>query len=102
MVLDNLALRAPLRSCVRGVTVVTTALGEERSGMTVSSFTSVSLDPPMVLVCLNKTSAGKPSYTHDLVMRSGVFAVSMLATGQELVSDRFAGRDPSAAIDRFE
>ena len=84
-----------MRNWVAGVTIVTTAHGAERAGMTVSSFTSVSLNPPTVLVCLNKET-----YAHDLVMRSDVYAVSMLALGQQELSNRFAGLDPTVT-DRF-
>src|SRR5215813_10824740 len=85
-----------MRQWATGVTVVTSVLGEERGGMTVSSFTSVSLEPPTVLVCLNKKS-----YCHDLVHRSGVYAVSMLGLGQDALANRFAGLDPTV-FDRFE
>lgn len=96
MTIDSKALRMAMRQWVTGVTIVTTAHGEERAGMTVSSFTSVSLEPPTVLVCLNKTT-----YTHTLVLQSGVFAVSLLGTGQGGLSNRFAGLEPGVT-DRFE
>jgi len=96
MAVDSKALRMTMRQWATGVTVVTTVAGDERAGMTVSSFTSVSLEPPTVLVCLNKES-----YAHALVKRSGIFAISMLGVGQEALSDRFAGLDP-AVTDRFE
>ena len=54
-------------------------------GMTVNSFTSVSLDPPMVLVCL-----GAESPRSQAIIDSGRFAVSMLAADQENVSNHFA------------
>jgi flavin reductase (DIM6/NTAB) family NADH-FMN oxidoreductase RutF len=78
-----------MRQWVTGVTVVTSMADGFRGGMTVSSFTSVSLEPPTVLVCLNKIT-----YTHKLVEKAGVYAVSMLSSGQEDVSNRFAGFDP--------
>jgi flavin reductase (DIM6/NTAB) family NADH-FMN oxidoreductase RutF len=96
MAVDSNALRMTMRRWATGVTVVTTVAGNERAGMTVSSFTSVSLEPPTVLVCLNKES-----YVHRLVKQSGIFAISMLGVGQEVISNRFAGLDP-AASDRFE
>ncbi len=97
MTVDSTMLRHTMRRWATGVTVVTTVAGEERSGMTVSSFTSVSLEPPTVLVCLNKDT-----YTHTLVQRSGVYAISMLAAGQEMLSNRFAGLDPLTNEDRFQ
>ncbi len=96
MAVDSEMLRLTMRQWSTGVTVVTTVAGGERAGMTVSSFTSVSLEPPLVLVCLNKGA-----YAHDLVMRSGVYAISMLGVGQEWLSNRFAGLEPNV-VDRFE
>src|SRR5450432_3977505 len=95
MPLDASALRMTMRQWVTGVTIVTTVAGDERAGMTVSSFTSVSLEPPTVLVCLNKDS-----YAHGMVKKSGVFAISMLSSGQHALSNRFAGFDPTIS-DRF-
>lgn len=53
--------------------------------MTVSAFTEVSLDPPLVLVC-----ADKASNTQPFIEKSGVFAVNILARDQQELSDRFA------------
>src|SRR5258706_3363506 len=96
MAIDSATLRATMRQWSTGVTVVTTAWNGERAGMTVSSFTSVALEPPTVLVCLNKET-----YCHTLVDKSGVYAVSMLGAGQEALSNRFAGFDPTIT-DRFD
>ena len=96
MAIDSTVLRATMRQWATGVTVVTTVDGEQRGGMTVSSFTSVSLEPPTVLVCLNKDA-----FCYGMVQRSGVFAVSMLGVGQSALSNRFAGFDPDV-VDRFE
>ncbi|MEP7288061.1 MAG: flavin reductase family protein [Chloroflexota bacterium] len=96
MTVDSAILRATMRQWATGVTIVTTVWEGEYAGMTVSSFTSVSLEPATVLVCLNKES-----YSHELVQKSGVFAISMLGTGQDAISNRFAGFDPTVT-DRFE
>ncbi len=85
-----------MRQWATGVTIVTSAFENVRGGMTVSSFTSVSLEPPTVLVCLNKKT-----FTHDLVARSGVYAICLLSAGQEALSNRFAGLEPQVS-DRFE
>jgi len=89
MSVDPAALRQVMRQWVAGVTVVTSVHEGKRGGMTVSSFTSVALDPPTVLVCLNKST-----YTHGLVSTSGVLAISMLSADQAPISNRFAGMDP--------
>lgn len=82
-------LRDTLRLWASGVSVVTTASSERRSGMTVSAFNSLSIDPPLVLVCLHKDAS-----TAELLQETRHFAVSILAESQADVSDRFAGRVP--------
>lgn len=76
-----------LASWASGVAVVTARHGERVHGMTVSAFCSVSLDPPLVLVCLDKTSN-----TLKLVEAGKVFSVNVLAEGQEELSNRFASK----------
>ena len=70
-----------------GVTIVTTRAGDQIHGMTVSAFTEVSLDPPLVLVCCDVSSN-----THEVLARGGVFAVNILARDQEALSNRFASK----------
>lgn len=72
-----------------GVAVVTTRLGGHLHGMTANSVTSVSLDPLLVLVCVDKGAE-----THDILVQSGVFAVSILAQGQAGIAERFAKKAP--------
>lgn len=74
-----------------GVTVLSTVLDGEPYGMTVNSFASISLDPLLVLVSLDNNSR-----TFEQVERSGVFAVTVLGTGQQQVARWFAnpGRPP--------
>lgn len=68
-----------------GVTVVTTALGAQRAGVTVNAFCSVSLDPPLVLICIERTA-----HIHSLLIEAGVFAVNLLAAGQDEIARCFA------------
>ena len=91
--IDTARLRNALGSFATGVTVVTTrdADGVDR-GVTANSFTSVSLDPPLVL-----WSLGKRSSSLEAFMRAEHFAVNVLAEGQEPLSDRFSSR----SADRF-
>jgi flavin reductase (DIM6/NTAB) family NADH-FMN oxidoreductase RutF len=74
-----------------GVTIVTTRDGDMVYGLTVSSFSSLSFDPLMILVCINNSN-----HFLEMAQRSGVFAVSILAQGQDEISNLFAasGRDP--------
>lgn len=68
-----------------GVTVVTVAGPDSQHGMTASAFAAASLDPPRVLVCLDKSSR-----TNELLAGIGRFAVNVLATGQEDLARGFA------------
>jgi flavin reductase (DIM6/NTAB) family NADH-FMN oxidoreductase RutF len=72
---------------VTGVTVITTGIGGAATGTTVNSFTSVSLEPPLVLFCLHKNSR-----LHEVLRDSGGFAVNFLAGKQAAVAKAFAGR----------
>jgi flavin reductase ActVB len=83
---DPRSVREALAKYPTGVTVVTTvdAVGE-RWGFTASSFTSVSLQPPVVLVCLARTA-----HCHQAFAEAGVFAVHVLAADQQDVALRFA------------
>ncbi len=84
---DTAALRAVLGSFASGVTVVTTAVDGWLHGMTANAFSSLSLDPPLVLVCVRKTAR-----MHGLIERGGAFAVNILSEGQEETARYFATR----------
>jgi len=75
-----------------GVTIVTTRLGDHLHGRTANAFTSVSLEPLLVLVCLDKKGD-----THDLVQKSGIYAVNILSEEQEELSRLFARKDPDSS-----
>jgi len=86
MALTPIEFRTALRSFATGVTVVTTRDREGRpSGLTASAFASVSLDPPLVLICVDHAATAHP----DLRER-GWFAVNILRREQEALSRRFA------------
>ena len=85
--LDALEYRRVVGRFATGVTVITTLLDGEQHAMTCNSFTSVSLEPVLVLFCAEKIAR-----FHDVVLSTGTFAVSVLAQGQEDVSRRFAVR----------
>lgn len=90
---DARTLRDALGCFATGVTVVTCLTpGGTPAGLTVNSFTSVSLDPPLLLVCLAKKAASAPA-----LIEASHFAVNVLQTGQQPASIRFSTRDE----DRF-
>lgn len=94
------SLRESLGMYATGVAVVTTVTPDgERAGVTVNSFTSVSLDPPLVLWCL---STRAPSAS--LFLRAERFAVNILAADQAHLSQRFAtwAHDKFAGVDLLE
>lgn len=68
-----------------GVTIVTVTGNNDKHGMTASSFASVSLDPPLVLISLDKSSR-----TRRMITEAGSFAVNILSAGQENVARMFA------------
>lgn len=84
--IDPKQFRQALGAFTTGVTIVTTHGPDGQDyGLTANSFNSVSVDPPMVLWSLNKNASSKPAFTE-----AGHFAVHVLATDQEPVSNRFA------------
>ncbi len=87
-------LRRALRHFASGVTVVTAESDGVRYGITVSSFASISLDPPIIMVSLSNSSQ-----LVEMVLRSEHFAVHILATHQEELSQRFAA--PYTAEEKF-
>ena len=89
---DPRTLRDALGCFATGVTVVTCLADGEPTGLTVNSFTSVSLDPPLLLVCIAKRAASATALTN-----APHFAVNVLQTGQRPASIRFSTRDE----DRF-
>lgn len=71
------------------VTVVTSFAADRHHGLTVSAFTSVSLDPPLILICIDHTS-----HSIDALRVSEGFTVNMLAEGTGAVARKFASKDP--------
>lgn len=95
MSVDAQGFKNALAHWATGVTVVTTLLEGRPIGITASSLTSLSLQPPQVLI-----SVSRKLHTHGAIVQSGVFAVSILSTEQLEWGMRFAGMLPEQA-DRF-
>jgi flavin reductase (DIM6/NTAB) family NADH-FMN oxidoreductase RutF len=77
-----------------GVTVVTTGAAGRLAGLTVSSFTSLSLRPTLILVCISPEAS-----SHAAIAEAGQFAVNILAEGQEYLSRRFASDESQKFTD---
>jgi flavin reductase (DIM6/NTAB) family NADH-FMN oxidoreductase RutF len=87
MTFDTRAFRNALGSFPTGIAVMTAASSEaSHIGITVNSFTSVSLDPPLVLWCIDRRSRRYPAFAG-----ATGFTVSILASGHQDVSSRLAG-----------
>jgi flavin reductase (DIM6/NTAB) family NADH-FMN oxidoreductase RutF len=87
--------KAALSSWAAGVTIVTTRHAGLVYGITASSFSSLSVDPLLILVCIANSN-----HLAHMITDSKLFAVSVLATGQEHIANYFSmhGRDPSPAF----
>jgi flavin reductase (DIM6/NTAB) family NADH-FMN oxidoreductase RutF len=96
MTLDAEKLRHAMRAWTTGVAIVTSIYEDQQYGMTINSFTSVSLEPPLICVTLRQLT-----HTHDLVVKSGMFSITILTAAQKELSDRFAGKLPNIN-DRFD
>lgn len=88
MPIDQETFKQALRGWASGVTVVTARAGDRMHGMTVSAFSSVSVDPPLILVCANRASK-----THGVIEEGASFAVNILAEHQQDVSNLFASTE---------
>ncbi|MBI3944007.1 MAG: flavin reductase family protein [Chloroflexi bacterium] len=87
--------KSVMRQFATGITVLTIRAENRFYGLTVNTLTSVSLAPPLILVCVDRHTP-----MHTTLPLAGVFAVNILAVDQANLSDRFAGRHPEIT-DRF-
>jgi flavin reductase (DIM6/NTAB) family NADH-FMN oxidoreductase RutF len=93
--IDPDTFRSVLGRFASGITVLTARDGEGRHyGMTVSAFCSVSLVPPLVLVCVDLIAS-----MHDALLEASHFAVNILSADQEPISRRFSGLDEQNRFD---
>lgn len=93
--LDSLQFREVMGRFPTGVAVVCArAHGSAVWGVTVNSFTSVSLDPPLILVCIDRAAA-----SHDKLTTAQTFAISVLAEDQADIAKRFALEPPETRFD---
>ncbi len=81
------AFRRTLGMFATGVTVITTAVGDQVHGMTANAFMSVSLEPPLVVISVDRRSK-----MHQLLYEGRHYGINVLADDQQALSDRFAGR----------
>lgn len=97
---DSLALpslKDAMRLVAGGVAVVTAGEGEERTGLTATSAVSLSIDPPTMIVCVNRNASALP-----VIERRRHFCVNVLAAQHEHVANRFAGLGGVKGAARYE
>lgn len=88
--------RGAMRHLAGGVSVITAGRGKDIAGMTVTSVISLSIDPPTLLVSINRDASSFP-----LIRRHGAFGVNILAADQLDVAERFAGKGGLKGAERF-
>ena len=88
--------RNAMRQLTGGVSVITAGRGRDISGMTVTSVSSLSVDPPALIVSINREASSWP-----LVKRYGFFGVSILTSDQIDIAERFTGKGGLKSADRF-
>jgi flavin reductase (DIM6/NTAB) family NADH-FMN oxidoreductase RutF len=91
------AFKKGMRELAAAVNVITTAHDGKQDGLTATAACSVSAEPPQLLICVNADAGG-----HDLIQKSGKFALNILARDQEDVAKRFAGMDRADRSERFD
>lgn len=92
--IDATAMRNTMGAFPSGVTIITTTAGSRPVGLTISSFASVSMDPPLLLVCVARTANSLPAFR-----TGGPMAVNVLANDQAWLAKRFAGRSENRFAD---
>lgn len=88
--------RGAMRHLAGGVSVITAGRGKDISGMTVTSVSSLSVEPPALIVSINRASSSWP-----LVKRHGFFGVNILTSDQVDIAERFTGKGGLKGVDRF-
>jgi 3-hydroxy-9,10-secoandrosta-1,3,5(10)-triene-9,17-dione monooxygenase reductase component len=92
----GLSLRDVMRCLVGGVSVITAGVGDDRTGLTATSVTSLSVEPPTMLFCVNRNASAWP-----VIRRHRHFCVNILAERHRAVADRFAGRGGAKGVERY-
>ncbi|WP_414650770.1 flavin reductase family protein [Ensifer sp.] len=91
------ALRSAMRNLSGGVSVITAGIGDEKTGATVTSATALSVDPPTMVVNINRTSS-----TWPIIQRYRHFCVNVLSREQQKVAERFSGVDGAKGAARYD
>jgi len=90
------SLRHAMRQVAGGVSVITVGTGADRTGLTVTSATALSLEPPTLIVCVNRAASAWP-----VLQRYGHFCMNVLGAHHGAVAERFAGRNGAKGPSRY-
>ena len=88
--------RSAMRHLAGAVCVITAGRGEEITGMTVTSLTSLAIEPPSLIVSINRSTSSWP-----LLKRYGFFGANILSSDQVNIAERFAGKSGLKGAERF-
>ena len=91
-----LAFRAAMRKLAGAVSILTVGTGEARTGLTATSVTSLSVEPPTLLICVNRTASSL-----DPVLRERAFAINVLRPHHQPIADQFAGKGGLKGPERY-
>ncbi len=94
---DAIGLREAMRRLLGGVAVITAGIGDERTGLAATSAISLSMNPPTMLICVNRSSS-----TWPVLLKRRHFCVNLLHAGQAHVASRFAGEGGVKGVARYE
>jgi flavin reductase (DIM6/NTAB) family NADH-FMN oxidoreductase RutF len=90
-------LKEAMRYLVGGVSVITAGVGEARTGLTVTSAVSLSMDPPTMLICVNRNASAWP-----VIQRERHYCVNVLGAHQQHIAERFTGRGGAKGAARYD
>lgn len=93
---NDLTLKLAMRCMSGGVSVITAGRDNDRTGATVTSATALSVEPPTMIVNINRTSSSYP-----VIRAHGHFCVNILSVEQQPIADRFAGKGGIKGIERY-
>ncbi|WP_051357106.1 flavin reductase family protein [Azorhizobium doebereinerae] len=92
-----LAYRGAMRKLAGAVSILTLGEGEARTGLTATSVTSLSVDPPTLIICVNRNASARA-----LLLEERRFAINVLRPHHEALADQFAGRNGEKGPERYK
>ena len=92
----NQEFRAAMRQLAGGVSVITAAHGNDRTGLTATSVVSISINPPELFISVNRSSSSWP-----VIEKSGKFGINVLQQDQQIVAEHFSGKGGRKGAERY-